>query len=421
MVVILAIGLSNRAIAFGPDLFSRGYIKVSEVSCETTGRLLSNAQLIKTLDGGYAFSAHTQIDAGFIKVTGSGQLEWSTVWGKPNSKQIAQGLSQLDDGGYLLLGRSDSYEQALGTWGAAVKSRTDDQINYPLILKFAKDKVSQSYGIRNGPLGIERSSISRAVQVSDGVIFFGLKRVPISDGGEIYNYSPWIFKVRLDGVMAWEYLIKSDDGGLIKDVNEVYGSFSKPIVDDDGGVIVATQVSRLKESNGVVQKYSVEIAGENPRLLVVKLASNGSEVARYRNYQSGGGVLAKNSDGIHVFASSGVGDQSRVMHFVLSKDLRVIKENAIAMDEFRPRAVVAGDRTGEFHLFGIATDTWGGAGVATLAYLDVAGRVKNKTSLGQGTWPSDMVPGAGMDEVAIVYSRADRGSGVIFSRYRVKH
>ncbi|WP_316681567.1 hypothetical protein [Ralstonia flaminis] len=418
LTAVLATGVPTLAIGFDFGFLGSDYKKVSETTCATNGRLLSGAELIKTVDSGYALSVHTQIDAELIKITGTGQPGWRSVWEKPGFQQVAQGLSQLNNGSYLLLGRSDFPGQAEETWGDSIESHSLTRISYPLILPFNKDGGQGAYRIHSAPKGIGRAHLSRAIQVGDGVVFFGLKRVPLSEdrGG---NYSPWIFKINSAGAMVWEYLIQSDGDELIKDVNEVYGSFSKPVVDGGGNIIVATQVARLREIKGVGRKGSTELAGENPRLLVVKLNSDGNEIARYRDYQSGGGILALNSNEIHVFASAGVANQSRVVHVVLSRELRVIRESGIAIGDFYPRAVVTNSRSGGFHMFGVAKDAWGGGGSATLVYVDAKGAIKSKTSLGRGTWPSDMVEGTELGEVAVIYTRSEKNSGIFFSRYKV--
>jgi len=420
LTLLISSGIAKNSFGFSlSSIMGKGYKKISDAKCQTSGRVTGRSFLVSAPDGGYALTVSTLVDVELTKINAQGNPEWRSVWRKQGEEHAARGLVALRDGGYILVGATSSYEQSIDTWGKSVGLKQNGGARYPLVLRFDGVGKPLPYSIQSEVSDVNGAAIKHVIELSDGLVFLGVKNIdPINklgtDHGKLKIPVPWIFKVSSNGSLLWEHCLSADEGHLVKDMETVSGSISKPTLDADGNIIFTSQVDIPRVSGS--GKYNPFGDGDNPRLLLCKLDGNGRELGRYRNFNCANGIPIFKDSVIHIIAHTAVRGKPGVEHIVLGKEWQVLKSASFTDEDVVPYAVASAPSGAGFHVLGLRISKGAQGAAATLAYLDDHG-FKYEKSFGDGLWPGDMASGRDRSSIAITHSSGDEKFGITFHRF----
>jgi hypothetical protein len=397
-----------------------GYKTLSETVCKDA-HMPPAGQLIKTLDGGYAFPENTivggQYCTGLVKLNGDGVQEWHCQMKYVLGNLELPGLLQTRNGDFYLLGNAGKPEPVQDLWPQPMLESS----TYPAIVKINAAGQRVPYRIQSILTPISDGRITYGIEVADGLVFLGLKykelpRDPFLDNKFNKAYTPWIFKINHQGEMVWEYLVQTDDGKLVQEPEEIYSSFAKPVVDSDGTIVVATVVSNLY-LNPETKLYEALIQAneQDPHAIIMRFNSDGKELARGRIPKRGvNSLLSNKNDGFQVFWGSNSIKESKsgIFQIVLDKDLQLESEKFVPFKDFNISVVVPATKPDEFHILGDTISPDGNRTNATVIYLDQSIRITHQMRYGRETYPCAMAAGNAPNEVALVYQpHGDAGAG----------
>jgi hypothetical protein len=408
---------------------SRGYKTLSETVCKVA-HMPPAGQLIKTLDGGYAFPENTIVEknlykglvaegdiyTGLVKLNGAGEQEWHCQMKYELGNLELPGLLQTRNGDFYLLGNVGKPEPVQDLWPQPMLESS----TYPAIVKINAAGQRVPYKVQSTLTPISDGRITYGIEVEDGLVFFGLKRkeLPNVPNLDKYNkaFSPWIFKINHQGEMVWEYLVQTDDGKLVQEPEEVYSSFAKPLVEADGTIVVATVVSNLYLNPEKKLYETLTLANEqDPHAIILRFNSDGKELARGRIPKRGvNSLLPGKNGGFQVFWGSNSFNESEsgIFHILLDKDIQFESEKFIPFKDFNAFVVVPATKPDEFYILGDTIKPGGNRTNATVIYLDQFMRITHQLRYGRETYPCAMVAGNAPNEVALVYQpQGDGGAG----------
>lgn len=410
-----AFGTAHRAHAYIFDLSHTGYKILSETIYKPSSTIVISPSLIKTADGGCAFTTHTIMDSDLTKITPGGRRDWRAPWERLPGQPVFQGVTQLRDRSFFVFGFSDSYQLAKSTWGQTVVPAQKGFYTYALLIKFDENGAQIPFQVRNVKKDVQGSTISHAIEVPDGVVFFGTRFLDcpeqcITNGKRTKIWCPWVFKISLSGELLWDHSIQIDNGELIKDVNPSYGTISKPALDESGNIIFATRVDEPKK-DGRDGSYNTLGEGNNKRTLIIKISPSGEELARYRNSQCTNGQVAVTKGAIHFFSRSPKSHEQYVFtRLILNSDLRQVSQSFDDSLDFETHSVIPASAPGEFHLLGRLSEGKNERKIAGMGYLVKNGKFKYKKLFDNHDWPGDMISGNQKNEIAIILTGVKNGS-----------
>ena len=192
----------------------------------------------QTVDGGFILAGWTDsygdgiTDAWLIKTNSNGGEEWSQTFGGNTNTDVGLSVNQLNDGGYIVTGYTDS---PIGNGGKdAWLYKTDSQGNVQLVELYGGPNDDIGYSVR---------------QASDGGYIFAGYTESFGNGGS----DIWLIKTDSDCIEEWSQSF----GGS----NDDYGESVR--LTNDGGYVVAGWTNSYGNGN-----YDVWL---------IKINSNGGE------------------------------------------------------------------------------------------------------------------------------------------------
>ena len=210
-----------RTDADGEILWSRVY---DEASIERA------YDAIETQDGGFLIAgeissneAPGNLDAYLLKISASGDIEWSRQYGG-DALESLNGLAQAKDGGYILTGRI---------------LLSDDDHNDILVIKVAADGAEEwtkTYGSLFGDIG------NVIAPFEDGYVLGGIK----DNTDETVGSDMVLYRLADDGTEVWSKSFGSSDNEELEDL----------VVTRDGQIAIAGHVANFTSS--YVAKYDAE-------------------------------------------------------------------------------------------------------------------------------------------------------------------
>lgn len=174
--------------------------------------------------------------------------------------QIASDVKQTADGGYLLLGSSNSYSSAA-------------QYDYYLIKtdSLGNEEWSKTFGDRGDDFDEQGVSIV-ILQNEEGYLIAGNRTKMVDVNGQLRSEETNIvlYQLDLDGVVIWEKLLRpnavnSDKNDWVKNIKQT----------PDGGFILIGETS---EVNVTKNEYTLYAAYDKQDILVLKLTNTGTIV-----------------------------------------------------------------------------------------------------------------------------------------------
>jgi len=145
----------------------------------------SSEGLIQTNDGGYALAARTRSFGNYdlfwlIKTNSNGDLQWNKTFGG-TGQDIATDVVQTTDGGYALVGYSQSFGPGpYAAWLIKTNSNGESQWN-------------RTYG------GVNTDIANSVVQTRDGGFLMAGRTDSFGAGGEDF----WLIKTDSNGIAQW--------------------------------------------------------------------------------------------------------------------------------------------------------------------------------------------------------------------------
>ncbi len=271
--------------------------------------------VLHTLDGGYLIAGSTSAcrdncpdDVWLIKVNPQGQEQWNLTLGGTGDEEMAF-VQQTTDGGYFLIGNTDSHANSSDIWFVKVNSNGNMQWNNTFG-GIGQDKAYSVCQVPGGYIiagmtqsGVNHNDLLLVKTDSNGKeqwyrTFGGVgaefnPSVGLSpDGGYIlgggtFSFDDadyWLIKTDADGNMQWDRTFKGrldsflqtpDGGYIIK--GDLYGP---PIIKIDSNGTEQWDIRmKCNELNSVLQTSDggYILAGiYNSKLLLVKLMAEGS-------------------------------------------------------------------------------------------------------------------------------------------------
>jgi hypothetical protein len=400
---------------------NNGYKTLSDTLCNNA-HMPAVGQLIKTLDGGYAFTENTLVNGrfqtGLVKLAGDGAHDWHWKMENVLGNLLLSGLMQTASGDFYLMGAVARPEPVKELWPQPMENSP----GYPAIVKVSPHGQRLPFRVQSVLTPISDGRITFGIEVADGLVFMGLKRkeLPHVDGLGRYKkaYAPWIFKIDHQGAMVWEHALQTDDEKLIQDPETVYSSFARPLAEASGNIVVSTTVSNLY-FNPQTKLYEpmTRAAEQDPHTIIIRFSNDGRELARERLSKCGVITLLNSpGGGFELFGAPGSSANKGIYHAFLGDDLRVKSQKFVPVEDFNAFAVAPASISGEFHVFGNAMADGSNRTNATLIYLDRADHVTRQISYGRETYPCAMVVGNSPNEVALVYQAQGTAGDAHFAR-----
>ncbi|MFC2161678.1 CFI-box-CTERM domain-containing protein [Acidobacteriota bacterium] len=241
--------------------------------------------MLQTNDGGYIVAGYTNSstaggnDIWILKLASDGNIEWQKTFGESQT-ELAYSIKQTNDGGYIVVGHSNSRTAGNGDiWILKLSSSGDIEWN-------------KAYG------GIKNDTAHSIQQTFDGGYIVAGKTYSFGAGiGDV-----WILKLNILGAIEWQ---KTYGGGQDEEAKSIQQT-------SDGGYIVA----------GSTESYGV---GKRD-FLILKLFSNGD-----MDFSCGlmNESNAEVSDTSIIFADTDLDPEDIVL---VSKDASIIYQESEAVD-----------------------------------------------------------------------------------------
>ena len=371
------------------------------------------ASLINTPDGGYAFAGTwgSSFAAWLVKTDSNGRQQWeqSLRADRTTSWQRATVVLTTKDDGYLLCGDTNELDLVSADW--------DDKINpqekkgRPRAALVAKiDKNGQLVWKKAfGQLGKYYSNvIYQGVAVEGGFVFLGNTPSFVTGQptptGQVSIRSLWLFKINESGELLWEKFLSEDDGEyLMPKVSKE--KYSKLIIDKDGSIVFATATdeirSEIKDGKRILALRGLA-PGPRKKLLIIKFDKNGNELIRKRLAFGVDPTLMVDGKGYHLLVNEFEKEHIGIRSIILDAKLKVISERVIPSKNFWIRTAVPGPNGG-LHLVGYHRIPPNERGEAAVAYLSKGGELNNENLFGINSWPADMVQGASLKEIGVLW------------------
>ena len=186
----------------------------------------------QTSDGGYVVVAATNsfgpaggMNAWVLKLDAAGGIQWQTAYGGAGS-DIASDIQQTSDGGYILVGQSNShnpgkeYFASIDAWIVKL-----DSVGNVLWQK--------AYG-ETSPSSAQHECANSVQQTSDGGYIVAGTMNRWQTGG--FVPSTWLFKLTSAGSLSWQNTYGTGSGGRL--CGEIMSNNPDVLVTADGGYLV---------------------------------------------------------------------------------------------------------------------------------------------------------------------------------------
>ena len=193
-----------------------------------------NSSMAPTSDGGYLIYGSTEDtnddwDIIISKIGPEGNNEWIKTFGRPNEKEGAYIARQAMDGGYILAGYADDYEE-INTWPYSALYAD------VYIIKLNPNGIAEwKKKIRDHDTGYAYDII----EDQDGnFIVAGYTRYP---KGYWQQNDGYLLKLDSDGNKIWSYWYAAEELADDVDVDDKFNTLRKTV---DGGYIIAGNSNR---------------------------------------------------------------------------------------------------------------------------------------------------------------------------------
>ena len=193
-----------------------------------------NSSMAPTSDGGYLIYGSTEDtnddwDIIISKIGPEGNNEWIKTFGRPNEKEGAYIARQTMDGGYILAGYADDYEE-INTWPYSALYAD------VYIIKLNPNGIAEwKKKIRDHDTGYAYDII----EDQDGnFIVAGYTRYP---KGYWQQNDGYLLKLDSDGNKIWSYWYAAEELADDVDVDDKFNTLRKTV---DGGYIIAGNSNR---------------------------------------------------------------------------------------------------------------------------------------------------------------------------------
>lgn len=390
---------------------SSGYDVVFERSYHPTSGGYGNVHsLVRTRDGGYAFSGRSLFSqAWVVKTNSNGGKEWEAyISGSFRSEQDAHVVIVVPDGGLLLGGKSNSHDLVPGNWGR--DGRQDWPYAYrktPTVAFIARFDRSGRLVWRKayGRLGNVRSSadFSCGKVVDDGFVMVGTRFIEVPVPATMVPYYPylkvlWVVKLSRNGDIVWQKLVKQDGDDLLSPTIEVY--CTTPITDSAGRVTFAATLQK-RTPGGPYVKYPHHLA------LVISFNRKGEEVARRRIDDAVNVQLRATANGFVVLDNPPHAAPGGIRRTELDRKLGVISQSETKFKDFMFWLAGASPLGEEgFYIAGRYVVPPHERGKPAVATLDGKGRLENLKTFGLlfSDWGEvrAISPGDNEDEIVLL-------------------
>ncbi len=203
--------------------FGAGNIDAFIVKFDSTGSLLwsktwggtgddgANAVIV-VKDGGYVISGETRSfgsgsrDIFYAKFTVDGELSWSKTWGGSSHEYVGS-LASTDDGGFVVAGKTSSYQDTISGDAFLAKFTSDGTLSW-----------NKTWG------GYSADSANRVIITADGGYVIAGQTYSFGAGG----YDAFLAKFTSDGTLLWN---KTWGGSSFDVVNGITAA-------TDGGYVI---------------------------------------------------------------------------------------------------------------------------------------------------------------------------------------
>ena len=384
---------------------SSGYEVVFEKSYRSKDATYARVHsLVKTRDGGYAFSGQGYASwAWVVKTDAAGVKEWEAhISGSRWSDQDAFVVMDAPEGGLLIGGKTNSHDMVPGNWGDDGTPRFPYQYRKTPTVAFAARFDRRGRLLWRKAYGKMRDRRDVAefycgTSLSDGFLMIGRRSATVGDSPPRYIIALWIVKLSLNGEVAWERSV-TEDGGDLVNPNYHYGHYcTTPIVGAGDEITFAVGMEKTPDGPYV----------NPPRfVLVMSFDRAGNELARAR---IDGGIfpeIGKTQDGLALLDQLLLREQ-RLQRTFFDRTLHVTGRSDVKLDgyAFAVKAAVASTR-GDFHLAGNYVLPPYERGRAAIGYLPRSGGLEDLRKFGLPFFDwgdiTAAAPGATPDEVVLL-------------------
>jgi hypothetical protein len=247
--------------------------------------------LVQTSDGGYALAGSTtsfgagNIDFWLVKIDSDGNMMWNQTYGGTETDSVTS-MVQTSDGGYALLGRTNSF--GAGIWVFwLVKTDPDGEMIW-----------NQTYG------GTQWDEPNSLIQTSDGGYALAGYTESFGEGGKDY----WLIKADSEGNIVWSQtyggteaddataMVKTSDGGYVLVGSSTSIALSGVWLvktDADGNIVWSKRLipagSQLSDITSIVETSDggYALTGDAPyhSIWVIKTDANG-DILFYESYEA---------------------------------------------------------------------------------------------------------------------------------------
>jgi len=234
--------------------------------------IVSAPSILQTVDGGYIVAGRISItgedkwgyDIWILKLTSDGEIEWQKIYGG-NRNDSASFLKQRDDGGYIVVGHTESFGAGgVDIWIISLSSAGNIE-------------WQKAYG------GSEVEEVNSFQQTSDGGYIAAGRTESFGAGENDF----WILKLTSDGDIEWQKTYGESEG-------EGASSIQQTI---DGGYIVA----------GSTNIYAEWGSNSRGKIWILKLSSTGATEWKHAyggGYTHSASSIRQTSDGGYIVTGS---------------------------------------------------------------------------------------------------------------------
>jgi len=190
-------------------------------------------QIRQTADGGYAVLGWTDsfgaggVDAWFLKLDASGGIEWQKAYGGAGT-DIASGFQLTSDGGYILVGYSNSHNPGKEYWYSidAWIIKLDSAGNVVWQKAFGRNHTSKGW----------HECFNSVQQTSDGGYIVAGSGTLWQSGG--FVPSTWLVKLNDVGTLVWQKFYGVGSGGQLCGGWNYMANNPDVLITADGGYLV---------------------------------------------------------------------------------------------------------------------------------------------------------------------------------------